>query len=149
VEAATVLPVAADRAWERALAWEEQVRWMADADRVTVLTPRRAGAGVRLSVRTRVFGIPLFSEPLEVVAWEPPHRLVLAHRGPVRGVGTWSLAPASGGAGTRFTWTEELTLPIPVLGALALLVYRPFLRRLMRRSLSNLAALLLREPGDG
>ena len=39
---------------------------------------------------------------------------------------------------TRFTWTEELSLPIPILGELALLVYRPFLRRLMRGSLANL-----------
>jgi hypothetical protein len=43
---------------------------------------------------------------------------------------------------TRFTWTEELSLPIPVLGELALLVYRPFLRGQMRRSLANLQRLV-------
>jgi hypothetical protein len=48
--------------------------------------------------------------------------------------------PAGRGAG--FTWTEELGLPVPVLGELALLAYRPFMRRLMRRSLSNLERLL-------
>ena len=43
---------------------------------------------------------------------------------------------------TTFTWTEELSLPIPILGELALLVYRPFLRRLMRGSLANLQRLI-------
>ncbi|MGH2579062.1 MAG: SRPBCC family protein, partial [Actinomycetota bacterium] len=48
----------------------------------------------------------------------------------------WLLQPAEGG--TRFTWTEELALPVPILGELLLLAYRPFMHRLMRRSLSNL-----------
>jgi hypothetical protein len=43
---------------------------------------------------------------------------------------------------TRFTWTEVLSLPVPLLGELALLVYRPFLRRLMRGSLANLQGLV-------
>jgi hypothetical protein len=43
---------------------------------------------------------------------------------------------------TRFTWTEVLSLPIPLLGEFALLVYRPFMRRLMRGSLANLQRLV-------
>jgi hypothetical protein len=43
---------------------------------------------------------------------------------------------------TRFTWSEELSLPIPILGELALLVYRPFLRRLLRASLASLQRLI-------
>jgi len=66
--------------------------------------------------------------------------MVMAHRSFVRGTGIWSLEPEDGG--TRFTWTEELSLPIPLLGELALLVYRPFLRRLMRGSLSSLQPLV-------
>ena len=44
-----------------------------------------------------------------------------------------------------FTWTEEPSLPLPILGELVLLAYRPFLRRLMRRSLSNLERTLRHE----
>ena len=44
--------------------------------------------------------------------------------------------------GTRFTWTEELSMPIPVLGELALWVYRPFMKRLMRSGLANLQRLI-------
>ena len=60
----------------------------------------------------------------------------MAHRGRIHGVGEWLLQPAGGD--TRFTWTEKLTLPVPIIGELVLLAYRPFMHRLMRRSLSNL-----------
>jgi hypothetical protein len=84
--------------------------------------------------------VPLFTEQLEVVRWDPPRTMVMAHRSFIRGTGTWSLEPVDGS--TRFTWTEELSLPIPVLGELALLVYRPVLRRIMRRSLASLQRLV-------
>ncbi|HZD18550.1 MAG TPA: SRPBCC family protein, partial [Actinomycetota bacterium] len=128
VQAAAMLPVPPDRAWAFLLRWEEQARWMPDADSVRVLTRRREGVGTWIAVRTRVLHVPLFTEELEVVRWEPPRRMDLAHRGPVRGRGTWELSEARGG--TRLTWTEELELPVPLFGELALIAYRPFLRRL-------------------
>ena len=140
VEAATLLAVSLDEAWRTLLRWELQPRWMHDADSVRVLTPGREGQGVRIAVRTRVLGVPLFTEVLEVTAWEPPRRLALAHRGFVRGAGEWLLEPTA--HGSRFRWREELSLPVPVLGEFALLAYRPFMRWLMRRSLANLASML-------
>jgi hypothetical protein len=119
---------------------------MRDADEVRVLSAHRAGAGVLLAVRTRVLNVPLFTERLEVTWWEPPHRLVIAHRGAVRGVGAWSLRPEGGG--TRFTWTEDVSLPVRVLGEAALLAYRPVLRRLMRRGMAALGAGLSRPRGS-
>jgi predicted MFS family arabinose efflux permease len=143
VSARAALPVPAEEAWRRVLAWEEQVAWIKDADSVRVITSHREGVGVIVAVRTRVLGVPLLTDHLEVTMWDPPRRLVMAHRGLVRGVGEWLLEPA--GRGARFSWTEELHLPVPVLGELALLAYRPFLRRLMRRSLTNLERLLREE----
>jgi len=140
VSTAVVLPAARERAWDVLLRWEEQPRWMRDADSVRVVSPGRSGVGVRIAVRTRVLGVPLFTEILEVVAWEPPGRLVMAHRGFVRGTGEWRLEPFEGG--TRFMWTEELSIPVPLLGEMALLAYQPFLRRLMRDGLAGLQSLL-------
>jgi len=120
--------------------WKEQPTWMRDADSVRVLTPDREGVGVRIAVRTRVLGIPLLTEVLEVVRWEPPRLLVMAHRSFVRGTGTWLLEAAEGGS--RFQWTEELSLPIPLLGEPLLHAYRPSMRRLMRGSVRNLQRLL-------
>ena len=125
-----------EEAWAALLRWEAQPRWMRDADSVHVLTSAREGIGVLVAVKTRVLNVPLFTERLEVVEWDPPRRLTMAHRSFVRGVGTWVLEP--GRAGTRFTWTEELSLPVPLLGELALWVYRPFMRHLMRGALEGL-----------
>ena len=122
--------------WRRLLAWEDQITWIEDAVSVRVLTSHRGGVGVIVAVRTRVLGVPLLTDRLEVTVWDPPRRLVMAHRGLVRGVGEWLLQPVGGG--TRFSWTEDLALPVPILGEPLLLMYRPFMRRLMRSSLSNL-----------
>jgi hypothetical protein len=148
VRAEVVLPLGLDEAWDRLIDWESQPRWMRDADRVEVLTPHRGGTGVVIGVRTRVLHVPLFTDRLEVVAWDPPRRLCLAHRGPVGGFGEWRLAPVARGdeRGTRFTWEESPSLAVPVLGAPALAVYRPFLRSLMRRSLEDLRRMV--ESGE-
>ena len=140
VEASRDISAPPERVWASIERWEEQSRWIRDAVWVRVLTPEREGVGVRVRVLNRVLLVPLFTEQLEVIGWDPPRRMVMAHRSFVRGTGIWSLLPEDGG--TRFTWTEELSLPIPLLGELALLVYRPFLRRLMRGSLANLQRLV-------
>jgi hypothetical protein len=136
VSAQIELGLSPREAWRRVLAWEDQITWIEDAVSVRVLTSHRGGVGVIVAVRTRVLGVPLLTDRLEVTLWDPPRRLVMAHRGLVRGVGEWLLQPVGGG--TRFSWTEDLALPVPILGELLLLMYRPFMNRLMRSSLSNL-----------
>jgi len=140
VQASTVFAADRERVWAMAIRWEDQPRWMQDAVWVRVLSAQREGVGARIRVKNRVLHVPLFAEELEVTAWDPPERMEMAHRRFVRGVGTWELEPERDG--TRFTWTEDLSLPIPLLGELALVVYRPFLRRLMRRGLSTLQRLV-------
>ncbi len=141
VEASAVISVPVERVWEAIARWEDQPRWLQDADAVHVVSEAREGVGVRIAVKTRVLNVPLFTEVLEVVTWEPPRRLQMAHRSFVRGLGTWALEPE--GDRARFTWTEELGLSIPVVGELALLVYRPFMRRLMRGGLAGLQAFVV------
>jgi len=140
VRVEVVLPVDAGSAWAALVEWERQPEWMVDAASVRVVSDRRSGAGVRIAVRTRILGVPALTDVLEVTEWDPPSRFVMARSGFVRGSGAWELAPAQDG--TVFRWSEDIRLPIPVLGELALLLYRPVMRRLMRRSLRNLAAQL-------
>ena len=99
---------------------------MLDADRVEVVSAHREGVGVRLAVRTRLLGLPAFTEPMEVIGWEPPRRLVLRHGGLVAGEGTWTLTPEPGG--TRFVWTEDVRLGVPMVGEAAARMYAPVLR---------------------
>jgi hypothetical protein len=141
VECEVVIPVPPDEAWAALVDWEAQPRWMQDAARVDVLSESREGVGARLSVKTRVLGIPTFTERLEVVAWEPPSLLRIAHRRFIRGEGTWRIDSITEGA--RFTWIEEVSLPGGRIGELALVAYRPFMLRLMRRSMAGLRGTLI------
>lgn len=136
VESEVVLPVPPAAAWAALTDWERQAEWMRDADRVEVISSQRSGVGTTVAVKTRVLGVPLFTERLEVVSWDPPRELRIAHRSFIRGTGTWALEPAGGG--TRFRWIEEIALPVPVLGELALRVYRPFMRHLMGGAMRDL-----------
>jgi hypothetical protein len=138
VAAQRALPASPETVWRVLVDWETQPRWMKDASSVRVLGAGREGVGVRLAVRTRVFHVPLFTEELEVTGWEPASAMVIEHRSFIRGTGRWELRRVDDG--TEFRWSEEVSLPVPLLGELALLVYRPFLRHMMRGALDGLAA---------
>ena len=141
VERQIVLPVPIEEAWTTLMDWERQADWMLDADSVTVVSGHREGVGVRLEVRTRIFGVPAFTEPMEVVAWDPPRRLDIRHGSFVSGTGSWMLEPVDGG--TRFTWREEIGLAAPFVGELAATIYRPVMRMLMQRAMHGLRSYLI------
>ena len=136
VERDIVLPVPPAAAWAVLMDWERQADWMLDADAVDVVSEHREGVGVRLAVKTRVAGVPAFTEPMEVVGWDPPRRLEIRHGSLVAGRGVWALEPVVGG--TRFTWSEEIRLAVPVIGDLAASAYRPVMRMLMGRAMAGL-----------
>jgi len=136
-----VLPTTPEEAWAVLIDWERQADWMLDADRVDVVSTHREGTGVRLDVKTRLFGIPAFTEPMEVMAWEPPRRLQIRHGNLVSGIGLWELEAADGG--TRFRWSEDIALHVPVVGELAALAYRPVMRTLMARAQRSLRAYVI------
>jgi len=135
------LPCLPTEAWDVLTRWERQADWMLDADRVEVRSDQRSGVGVRVDVQTRLFQVSVFTETLEVVAWEPPARLEIVHGPPVLGRGTWTLEPTLGG--TRFTWVEDVELGVPFLGEVAALAYATVARWLIGRSQRALKALLV------
>jgi carbon monoxide dehydrogenase subunit G len=136
VEREIVLPTTPDEAWRILVDWERQADWMLDADRVEVVSGTRVGVGVRLAVKTRLFGVPAFTEPMEVTGWDPPRRLEIRHGSLVSGTGVWVLAPVEGG--TRFLWSEDVRLHVPLVGGLAAGLYRPLARALMGRAQRSL-----------
>jgi carbon monoxide dehydrogenase subunit G len=132
------------RVWDVLTEWERQAAWMPDVAWLRVLGPPRK-LGARLRVKTRVFGIPAATDLLEVTTWDPPRRLAVRHVGVVTGSGEWTLNSVP--AGTSFTWVELLHMPPPLLGDLALIVYSPWQRSMLRRSMENLKRLA--EEGSG
>lgn len=137
----TVLPTTPEEAWSILVDWERQADWMLDADRVEVVSGHREGVGVRLAVKTRLFGVPAFTEPMEVTTWEPPRRLRIRHGSLVSGDGVWELDQVAGG--TRFRWSEDIALHVPLLGEVAARLYRPVMRMLMSRAQRSLRAYVI------
>jgi carbon monoxide dehydrogenase subunit G len=135
----TVVKADPSRIWDVLSDWEGQARWMPDVSWIRAVGSER-GLGARLNVRTKVFGIPLATDEIRVTAWEPPTRMAVDHVGLVMGVGEWHLEPTEDG--TRFTWSEDFRIPPPVLGDLALWIYSPFQRAMLRRSIRNLKRLV-------
>jgi hypothetical protein len=145
-----VFQASPERVWAVLADWERQALWMPDVAWIRLAgTDRELGA--RLEVRTRVFGIPAATDAMMVTVWDPPRRLAIEHEGVVKGVGEWRLEPIAvagrprveeegeGGARwTRFTWIESFRMPPPVAGDLALLIYSPWQRWMLRRSVRNL-----------
>lgn len=134
-----VLRATPERVWDVLADWERQASWMPDVAWIRLVGNERE-LGARLEARTKVLGIPATTDVIKVMVWEPPRRLGIVHEGFVRGRGAWLLDPTPGG--TRFTWIEELRMPPPFLGEVALEVYRPVQAAMLRRSVRNLGRLV-------
>jgi len=143
LQARAVFRAAPHHVWAVLSDWERQADWMPDVAWIHVTGSERA-LGAALQARTKVMGLPLVTDRLTVDRWEPPQRLGVVHQGLVRGRGDWLLEPFTGG--TRLTWKEQLTLPPPLVGSLALWLYAPIQRWMLRRSIRNLRALVERPP---
>jgi carbon monoxide dehydrogenase subunit G len=113
--------------WSALIDWDRQGEWML---LTTVGAEEGEGRGVGARIRA-VTGIPLpggrrlgIADPMLFTRWEPPHRADVRHLGNVvRGTGTFQVHPD--GAGTRFVWTEDLDLPLGLLGRLGWPLVRP------------------------
>ncbi|TMK82030.1 MAG: SRPBCC family protein [Actinobacteria bacterium] len=135
-EQAAVIGAPPERVWSVVSDWERQASWMPDVSRIEVRGPKRE-LGASMTVRTKVFGIPAATDLVRVTVWEPPRRLVVDHVGVVTGTGQWRLDPVDERS-TRFTWIEEIRMMPPVLGSIALWLYAPWQRWMLRRSIGNL-----------
>ena len=140
-----VIDAPVERVWAVVSDIEGQAAWMAD---VAWIRRRPAGdggdvVGAVFDVRTKVLGIPATTDVIRLTVWQPPHRLAVDHTGFVSGSGEWRLRPSTDGSRTLFEWEETLTMPPRGLGELAIRVYGPVQRAMLRRSMRNLRRLAL------
>ena len=136
VTVSTEIPAAIADVWADVARLETHVEWMADAESIVFRGDARSGVGVIMEVLTRV-GPLRTTDVIRVMTWEPPNRIGVVHEGLVEGVGEFRLEP--NGAGTSFTWDEELSFPWYLGGAIAAWVARPVLAWVWRRNLQRLA----------
>lgn len=120
--------------------WAEQGRWMVGT-RVEVRSGDGASVGSELAAWTGA-GPAGFWDTMVITRWEPPYRVDVTHTGSVvRGTGTMEVVALPGGR-SRFIWSEELDLPLGVVGRLGWPVARPVFLAGVRRSLTAFAALV-------
>ena len=126
----------------RATAWAaladiaSHVDWMADAESITFTSTMHRGVGTRFDCVTRV-GPFHTKDALTITEWEPGRVMGIEHVGAVKGTGRFTLAKRPRGK-TRFTWTEELTFPWWMGGAVGALAAKPVLRAVWKRNLRRL-----------
>ena len=130
-------PVA--RVWSTVEDIATHTRWMADAEAIEFVGPRRRGVGTEFDCRTRV-GPFTTVDRMRVTEWEPGAAMGIEHRGVVTGTGRFTLRDAGAGI-TEFCWTEDLVFPATMGGGIGERAGRPVLERIWRANLRRLRAL--------
>jgi len=126
--------------FERLTDWPSQSEWMLGTHIEMLNTPPSTPS--RIGEKFRAFtGLgPLgFWDNMTVTRWEPPHKVDVVHTGKVvRGLGFMHLTAQRPDI-TKFEWSEEIELPLGVLGRLGWPLVRPFFLAGIRHSLRKFA----------
>jgi hypothetical protein len=115
------------------------VTWMEDAVEIRFTSRRRSGRGTTFDCETKVGPFHL-TDRMTITRWEPGRAMGVRHEGIVTGEGAFTLQRRRGK--TRFTWEERLRFPWWLGGPVGALAATPVLRRVWRRNLRNLRALV-------
>ena len=106
----------------------------AGAEEIRFTSDATSGVGTTFDCLTKVGPIRL-TDRMEVTEWVEGEAIGVRHVGLVTGTGRFTLAPEGGG--TRFTWEEELAIPLwlggPAAAKVLELVWVRNLRTLRRR----------------
>lgn len=126
--------------FERLTDWPSQGEWMLGTH--IEMLKRPPSTKSRIGEKFRAFtGLgPLgFWDYMTVTRWEPPHKVDVVHTGKVvRGLGFMHLTAQRPDI-TKFEWSEEIELPLGVLGRLGWPLVRPFFLAGIRHSLRKFA----------
>lgn len=145
LEARVAIAAPPEAVFEAVTDWEAQSGWVPFT--TVSVEPGGHRVGERLAAVTKLAGVG-FTDLMEVIRWEPPHRVDVRHLGSVvRGTGTFTVESAPGGA--WFTWAEDLDLPLGAAGRLGFAVVRPAFTLLLRSSLRRLARQVESRPRGG
>jgi uncharacterized protein YndB with AHSA1/START domain len=120
--------------------WPAQGQWMLGT-RVEVRTGDGRSVGSELAAWTGA-GPVGFWDTMVITRWEEPTRVDVVHTGSVvRGTGTMEVHPTADG-GSRFVWSEDLDLPLGVLGRAGWPIARPAFLAGVRASLRKFGTLV-------
>jgi Polyketide cyclase / dehydrase and lipid transport len=97
-------PLPPEDAWARLVDWPRHGRYV-PLTTIEVTTPPPAGVGTVFTAHTGV-GRLGFDDPMEIVAWDPPHFCRIEKRGRVM-LGWAELSVEAQADGSRVTWREQ------------------------------------------
>lgn len=112
---------------------------MDDAVAIRFTSKKHRGVGTTFECDTKVGPISMVDH-MEIVEWKPGKVMSIRHVGLVTGTGRFTLRRRRGG--TRFVWSERLRFPWWMGGPIGGLFAKPILRRIWRRDLRNLKAIV-------
>jgi hypothetical protein len=115
------------------------VDWMEDAVAIRFTSRRRAGVGTAFDCDTRIGPFRLVDH-MEITEWRPRRAMGVRHTAVVTGTGRFTLRRRRGA--TLVTWEERLRFPWWFGGPLGATAARAVLRRVWRRNLRNLKAVV-------
>lgn len=132
----TDVEAAPEQAWAALTDWPRQREWMLGTTvRPSVGDGHAVGDELHAVTGLGRFGLP---DRMRITRWDPPRACHVLHLGRiVRGPGVFAVEPR--GAGSRVVWSEELDLPLGVLGRLGWPLVRPLARWGLQRSLDRFA----------
>lgn len=142
IEVSIDIPAPPQEVWGFAADLARNAEWMADAKSITFTSAQTEGVGTTFECVTKV-GPLQTKDQIEVVEWDPPRVLGIQHQGAVHGVGRFTLDPIEDG--TRFTWTEDLSMPWYFGARLGRQPAAMVLERVWRRNLRTLRARILEQ----
>ena len=121
---------------------ERHVDWMADAVAIRFITEQTRDVGTEFYCDTKVGPIKLVDK-MTITKWTPLEVMGVEHAGVVTGTGEFTLEPLDNGTRTRFTWTEKLTFPWWLGGAIGSIVGGQIvMKAIWRRNLKALRRLV-------
>ena len=139
VDLELVVPVAAPAAavFAGATDWDNQGQWMLGTRvKGTVQDGTGVGGGIEAFTGVGPLG---FLDTMTITRWEPPYRCDVLHTGRVvRGTGVFAVRE-TGAATSDFIWSEQIDLPLGVLGRVGWVVVKPAFVLGVRLSLKRFA----------
>ena len=124
--------------------WQRQGEWILGTTvRIRHGDGRSVGSEVEAVTGLRGIGV---TDRMRITVWDAPFRCEMRHLGRVvRGTGIFAVQPRGRDTAT-FEWTEQLELPLGVLGAVGWPLVRPVFDWGLRRSLDQFAGFCRRYP---
>ena len=140
IELEVLVQAPALQVWNAITNWQAQSDWMLGT-KVWPVNGDGTGVGGQIEAFTGIWRIG-FLDTMEITDWNPPTKCDVLHTGRVvRGTGTFEVVATSDST-SKFIWSEDLDLPLGVIGKVGFTIVKPGFIYGVRKSLEKFADLV-------